>query len=61
MMVYYTKGNINMVKLLKQSSISFALRNTRVNGWTTKAITNANPVNDIQTKYQVDRTKDNIF
>ncbi len=39
-----------MVKLLKQSSI-LALRKTQgVNGGLAKGTTNANPVNDIQTK-----------
>ncbi len=34
-----------MVKLLKAEFDIFALKNTkRVNGWTTKAVTNANPV-----------------
>ncbi len=51
-----------MVKLLKQSSIFFALRKTQGQRVDYKGTTNANPVNDIQKQnYQAWTERDNIF
>ncbi len=51
-----------MVKVLKPVRYLCTSKNTKGStDWTTKGTTNANPVNDIQTKIsKPDRTKDNI-
>ncbi len=50
-----------MQKLLKQSSISLHFENTRGQRVDYKGTTNANPVNDVQTKYQFRPNEDIIF